>query len=172
MRLNTSCSKRAVSQIVGSLFMLAIVATIGSVILFQGLSGVNSFNNVITGFLDLKKDSTTESLIIEHVRLQQTPPAGSYQGLTCQCVNIWIRNTGLVDAKITTIKIIRTDDQSSLLNHDGINLSVPLRSLVSKNYSSSTSPSIAAIDISKTYKISITTERGNSFSALVTKENT
>ena len=47
-----SLNKRpAVSQIIGSLIVLAIVASIGSVILFQGLNQINKFDPVSQTFI-------------------------------------------------------------------------------------------------------------------------
>jgi len=40
--------RRGVSQIIGSLIVLAVVASVGSVILFQGLNQINAFNYSLT----------------------------------------------------------------------------------------------------------------------------
>ena len=84
-------SRKGVSQILGSVFMLAVVAAIGSVILIQGINDVNTFNS----FLDVVRDdqverSTNERFIVEHVRFVATSDQ----------VYIWIRNIGTDD--ITT----------------------------------------------------------------------
>jgi len=42
--------RRGVSQIIGSLIVLAVVASVGSVILFQGLNQINAFNYSLTFF--------------------------------------------------------------------------------------------------------------------------
>ena len=40
---NKAAKRRAVSQIIGSLAMMAIVAAVGSVVVFQGLNGIQAF---------------------------------------------------------------------------------------------------------------------------------
>ena len=45
--------RRAVSQVIGALFALAIVATFGSVLLIQGVQGVENF----TAFLNIFEET-------------------------------------------------------------------------------------------------------------------
>lgn len=174
---NTGNSRKAVSQIVGSLLMMAIVATVGTVILFQGLQGINTFNNVISGFLTDKQNTVTESLIIEHVRLQASgnPPVPDASD-TCPCLKMWFRNTGTTDAKIVSIKMIRMDVQQRFLDQNNVNLQVPVKNLVFQKYSQATFTALGLtstdFDLTKTYKISVTTEKGNSYSTIASTSNT
>lgn len=160
--------KRAVSQVIGSLAMMAIVAAVGSAVVFQGLSGIQGFNNLITGFVTTKRDTAGENLIVEHVQFL-SPGLGSCPGApsTSYCATLWFRNIGSVDAKIKTIKILRTDTQPLVLN-ENVNMDVYV-----KNYAQSQQfTNLGALDLTQNYKISITTERGNSFRFLATSYNT
>ena len=62
--------RRGISQIVGSLFMLAIVVPIGVVILSTGLYEVADFNRFLTVTRDQGIDATREDIIFEHVRFE------------------------------------------------------------------------------------------------------
>jgi len=166
---NTTYSRRAVSQIVGSLLMVAIVATIGSVILFQALGGINTFNNIVSGFASTKKDSTGERILIEHVRFQQGP--GIIDCPSQTCVEVWFRNTGITSAKIASIKIINIDTQALVLNKDGVNLDLPAKSIDSKKYVSADFI-VVPFDPNAKYKISAVTQSGNAFNKITGSYNT
>jgi len=99
-------SRKGVSQIIGSVFMLAIVASIGSVILIQGIGDINTF----TSFLDVVKNdqverSINERFIVEHVRF--VPDSDQ--------VYIWIRNTGTDDITIETTAMIKINTQELII---------------------------------------------------------
>lgn len=162
-------SRRAVSQIVGSLLMMAIVATIGSVILFQALGGINSFNTIVSDFSGTKKDSTSEYILIEHVRFQQGPSIADCPSQTC--VEIWFRNTGITSSKIVTIKIINMDTQALVLSKDGVSLDVPVKNIASKKYIA-TDFFVTPFDPNAKYKISAITESGNAFNKITRSYNT
>lgn len=159
--------KRAVSQIIGSLAMMAIVASVGSVVVFQGLSGIQGFNNLLSGIVATKKDSSSESLMIEHVQFNTTGGTGNICTSTNYCVTLWIRNIGTTDVNIKTIKIMRTDTQMIILDQSNVNLPVYVKNFDKKGYGS-----LLTLDLNKTYRITITTERGNWFSTMATLYNT
>jgi len=159
--------KRAVSQIIGSLAMMAIVTSIGSVIMFQGLSGVQDFNNLLSGFVTTKNNNLGENLVIEHVRFQ-TSGVGCTATPPQACVTLWFRNIGIVDAKIKTIKIMSKDDQTIVLDQNNVDLPVYVRNFAASQQFTN----LLSFDLTKTYKIAITTERGNSFSSMATSYNT
>ena len=99
-------SRKGVSQIIGSVFMLAVVASIGSVILIQGIGDINTF----TSFLDVVKEdqverSINERFIVEHVRF--VPDSDQ--------VYIWIRNTGTDDITIETTAMIKINTQELII---------------------------------------------------------
>ncbi len=100
-------TRKGVSQIIGAVFMLAVVAAIGSIILIQGITGINTF----TSFLETVQEnqvqrSTHESFIVEHVRFD---PGSENQ------VYIWIRNTGTDDITIETTAMIKINTQELII---------------------------------------------------------
>lgn len=158
--------KRAVSQIIGSLAMMAIVAAVGSVVVFQGLSGIQGFNNLLSGLVATKKDSASENLIIEHLQFNTTGGTSNIC-VTNNCVTLWIRNIGITDVNIKTIKIMRTDTQVIILDKSNVDLPVYVKNFNKIGY---------AIDqnfnLGTTYKVSITTEKGNWFGTMANSYNT
>src|SRR5574342_127069 len=86
------CSRKGISNIVGTLLMVAIVASIGTVLLFQGMNNINNFNFTLS-FLTGSKDSLSEDVTFEHVRFNPTD----------NHVNIYVRNTGLQQVEIDKI---------------------------------------------------------------------
>ena len=158
------CNKRmmqrkAVSQVLGSLFMLAIVAGLGSVLLFQGVSGINNFNTSLIGFQG-DKESASERLIVEHVRFNPTN----------KDVTISIRNTGTVEVTIDVITMINVDRQELLINdidREDLVLIKDFKDItLTANLLAPTtkwSDNDANNYKNGEYRISITTIRGNSF---------
>ena len=161
---NTKATKRrAVSQVIGSLAMMAIVSAVGSVVMFQGLNGIQGFNNILTGFITSKRDSAGENLMIEHAQFQIS---GGSCSSSQNCVTITIRNIGTIDATIKTIKIMRMDSQTIILNQN-INLPVYVKNIASQQFTS-----LGTLDLTQIYRIAITTEKGNSYSSMATSYNT
>jgi len=111
-----------------------------------------------------KNDSFRESLIIEHVNF--TP--------TSQDITLYVRNTGSISAIVDTITIVKIDTQDLLLNVNGINDEIFV-----KEVSSITQTAILGGSDwedspfnDKSYEISITTIRGNSFKIIAIPYNT
>ena len=166
-KIKTS-SRRALSPVIGSLLMVAIVASIGSVIVFQALTGIQAFNNLLTGSFSEKANSASESLLIEHVQYQ-TSTSATCSAQEIPCVAITFRNVGTSDSKIQTIKILDIATQSLVLNKEDVDLTLNVKSTNSKKY---TTPDLSGWTNAKTYKISITTANGNSYSTTTTTFNT
>jgi len=97
--------RRAVSQIIGSVMMVAIVASVGSILLFQGMNGINSFNQYLEDILRTQSGKSQESFIIEHVRFQPNS----------KNVEFTIRNTGFVDLYVNKIVLVRIDTQELVI---------------------------------------------------------
>lgn len=161
--------RRGVSQIIGTLFMLAIVAAIGSIILVQGMQGITNFTASLVTFGSDQQESVRESLAIEHVRFDPISDD----------VYIYYRNTGTVEINIESVTITRIDDQSLILHNrtGGIvgNQKIPIDSFVEVRYEADgTSP--ATWDESnfrdKKYRISVSTVGGNIFETIATPFNT
>src|SRR5574338_667428 len=87
-----SFAKRGISSIVGTLLMVAVVASIGSVLMFQGLNGINDFNYYLS-FLTGSKSALEENAIIEHIK---------FDPLTND-LDVWVRNTGTTQMEINKI---------------------------------------------------------------------
>ena len=114
--------KRAVSQIIGSLMMVAIVASVGGLLLFQGMNGINNFNQYLQNTLQLGSSSAQESFVIEHVRFDSTENSKQ--------LDIYIRNTGTIDLTVATISVVRQDTQELYLYDTSVAQLVQMRELV------------------------------------------
>ena len=164
--LNKRSKKRGLSSIIGTLLMVAVVATIGSVILFQALNGINDFNYYLS-FLTGSKNSLHENVVIEHVRF--TPDDN--------ILDIWVRNTGTVQLEISKITVVRMDTQELLLT-DNPNTIISLSSV-----EDITTPAIEIDSLNPgahweddasyltSYRISVTTSLGNTFDTTATPFN-
>lgn len=151
--------RRGVSQIIASLFMLAIVASFGSILLLQGITSINDFNSFLAIFGQSETLSVQESVVIEHVRFNTSDDD----------VNVWVRNNGAVEITIATITLVKVDSQDLIINID------VSQNIIVKDYAQITvdeSDVILPADctdwsdsdcVSDTYRISVTTSRGNSF---------
>ncbi len=155
--------KRGVSQIIGSLFMLAIVVPIGVVIVSQGLYEVADFNRFLTVTRDQGLDATREDIIFEHVRFEPS---------TNQ-ITISLRNISTVETIVDRITIVNMTTQKLIIYNDTLPLS---QSIIHLNddtdiivYAKS---SVSWTENGKDYKISITTGRGNFFDTVARPYNT
>ena len=160
--------RRGISSVVGTLIMVAIVAALGSTILFQGLNGINDFNYYLS-FLTGSKKSLQENLMIEHVRFNPTD----------EQLDIWIRNTGTVQVEIAKITMVKIDSQElvpidisgettiSIGDIENMNGLADLTVLVIPA-TQWDDPSYATSE----YRISVTTAMGNSFESTATPFNT
>ncbi|MBA4464139.1 MAG: hypothetical protein H2B01_08200, partial [Nitrosopumilaceae archaeon] len=79
--------RRAVSQIIGSLVVLAIVASIGSVILFQGLNQINLFSHDLTLHDREHNEALREDILFEHIRFD--PDSAN--------IELYLANIGSID---------------------------------------------------------------------------
>jgi len=98
-------NRRGVSNIIGSLIVLAVVASVGSVILFQGLNQINAFNYDLTLHDKESSQALREDLIFEHVSFE--PTAAN--------MTLYIANIGTIDSTITTVTIVKIDTQELIL---------------------------------------------------------
>jgi len=167
--------RRAVSQIIGSIFMLAVVAAFGSILMFQGIQGSNDFTAFLNFFNKGQGEAVKEDLLITHVKFDPN----TYH------VNFWVRNTGSIDVIIDRITIVRIDTQSLIVSNktstsvmqifvgetERIDLSggstVSLESGCS-NWSDTTDCTMA----DGRYRISVVTSRGNAFETVAQPFNT
>ena len=143
--------------------MVAIVTVVGTAILFPGLSAIEDFRNVMNVEED-KADSVRESLIIEHVRFNPTSNA----------VIISVRNIGTITAIVDTITIVKIDTQDLLLNQNAVNDEIFVKEVSDITYNANLGGSDwqDAPYNDKSYEISVTTVRGNSFKVVAVPYNT
>jgi len=157
--------RRGVSQIIGALLMLSIVVIVGTAILLPGLSAIEDFRNVIS-VEDAKNDSSRESLVIEHVNFTPATPAGE--------ITLYVRNTGSISTIVDTMTIVKIGTQDLLLNTNAINIEIFVKEVkkITKTASLGGSNWEDAPYNDKSYEISITTVRGNSFKIIAIPYNT
>ena len=99
-------NRRAVSQIMGSIVILGIVSSVGSVILFNGMNSISAFTYDLSFHEKTKNEIHREDLIFEHVRF--VPGNDDLM--------IDLANIGTVDSTITNITILKIDTQDIIAN--------------------------------------------------------
>ena len=155
--------RRGISQIIGSLFMLAIVVPIGVVILSTGLYEVADFNRFLTVTRDQGIDAVREDIIFEHVRFEPS---------TNQ-ITVSLRNISTVELIVDRITIVNMTNQDLLIYNDTLPLSQSIIHLKDDTdivvYAD---PSVSWTQDGFDYKISITTMRGNFFETIARPYNT
>ena len=155
--------RRGISQIIGSLFMLAIVVPIGVVILSTGLYEVADFNRFLTVTRDQGMNAVREDIIFEHVRFEP----GTNQ------ITVSLRNISTVELIVHRITIVNKTNQDLLIYNDTLPLSQSIIHLKDDTdivvYAD---PSINWTKDGLDYKISITTMRGNFFETIASPYNT
>jgi flagellin-like protein len=164
-------NRRAVSNIIGSLVVLAVVASVGSVILFQGLNQINAFNYDLTIHDKEHVNEIREDIIFEHV----------WFNATSRDLVIYIANVGTVDSTISTVSVVKINtqelvvaraivDETILIEDHGnvtVTANLPLASPQQWNsteYGPDTPPNV--------YTINIVTSKGNIFSTSASPYNT
>jgi len=163
--------RRGVSQIIGSLIVLALVASVGSVILFQGLNQINAFNYDLTFHDREHSEALREDILFEHVKFDPNSNA----------LSIYLANIGSIDSNIATLTVVKIDTQELLLawsDVDAIDGAIPIEdhtviitnvTLPGLNKWNQTNYNNTKDD---NYKISITTSRGNFFDTVATPYDT
>jgi len=168
--------RKAVSQIIGTMFMMAIVGVVGSVILLNGITTAADF----TLFLDIISDESSEAIkeiaYVEHVRFDPTAVGGE--------VDIWIRNIGIESVQLDKITLVKVGTQDLIFIED-VDVEVFPNSLELISFTSEFTLSDFGgtntwngqdvngdnYDVD-TYYISFSTTRGNLFDTVVALYNT
>ncbi len=97
--------RRGVSQIIGSLIVLAVVASVGSVILFQGLNQINAFNYSLTFHDREHNQALREDILFQHVRFD--PNSND--------LVLYLANIGSIDSTIASVTVVKIDTQELIL---------------------------------------------------------
>jgi hypothetical protein len=166
-------NRRAVSQIMGSIMILGVVSTVGSVILFNGMSNISAFTYDLSFHEKSSNLSHREDIIFEHVRF--VPGSDDIQ--------IDLLNIGTVDSTISTITILKIDNQEIITNWIDVNQSVLIKDnqKITLDNVDNTEIELSGIVtntwndakyLNSEYKISLTTTRGNFFTTIASPFNT
>jgi len=160
-------NRRGVSQIIGSLIVLAIVASVGSVILFQGLNQIAAFNHDLTLHDTQRNLALREDVLFEHVWFDSTS----------QNVTLYLANIGSTDTTIATVTIVKIDTQQLILREEiladnYIALEDHIQLNVTANLLEGVEEWRDEYYNSTNYKISLTTAKGNFFTTVAMPPNT
>ena len=166
-------NRRAVSQIIGSVVLLGIVTSVGSVILFNGLDSISAFTYDLSFHEKSKNQIHLEDLIFENVRFEPNTDN----------IEIDLLNIGTVESTISTVTILKIDNQEIIANWVDVNQSIQIK----ENQRITLDEIILTgtwnddcyyyVDCNPTkavakYKISLTTTRGNFFTTIASPFNT
>ena len=165
-------NRRAVSQVMGSLVILGIVSSVGSVILFNGMDSISAFTYDLSFHEKSKNQIHREDIIFEHVRFEPNTDN----------IEIDLMNIGTVESTISTITILKIDNQEIIANWVEVNQSIPIHDnqkitldAVDDSEIILTPPTAIWNDagyLNSDYKISLTTTKGNFFTTVASPFNT
>ncbi|MBS3926567.1 MAG: hypothetical protein KGZ34_07765 [Nitrosarchaeum sp.] len=150
----------------GSVVILGVVTSIGSVVLFNGMNQINAFSYDLTFHDKPKNEAFRENLMFEHIRFEP----GTDQ------IILYLANIGTTESTIESITVVKLDTQNILVNWDesvGTTIQIKESSdpvVINANLNSQTwdDPTYRTSE----YKISITTSKGNFFSTVASPYNT
>jgi hypothetical protein len=174
-------NRRAVSQIMGSIVILGIVTSVGSVILFNGMNSISAFTYDLSFHEKSKNKIHREDIIFEHVRFVPTDDN----------IEIDLANIGTVETTITNITILKIDTQEIIANWIDIDEPIQVETnqkiildssqiiltngVVTQTWDDDYYYYVGGIpdpnNIAK-YKISLTTVKGNFFTTIASPFNT
>ena len=163
---NSLKQRRAVSQVMGSVVILGVVTSIGSVDLFNGMNQINAFSYDLSFHDKPKNEAYREKIMFEHVRFEP----GTDQ------IILYLANIGTIESTIESITIVQVDTQNILVDwEEGILSTIQIKEssdpiILNANLNSLTWDD--ATYRTSEYKISITTSKGNFFSTVASPYNT
>jgi len=162
-------NRRAVSQVMGSIVILGIVSSVGSVILFNGMSSISAFTYDLSFHEKSKNNIHREDIIFEHIRFEP-----GTDDLTIDLSNI-----GTIDSTVSNVTILKIDTQEIIANWVDVE-----ETILTKDH---TQIILDGSDIDLTigtqtwdddyyefseYRISLTTTTGNFFTTVASPFNT
>ena len=163
---NSLKKRRAVSQIMGSVVILGVVTSIGSVVLFNGMNQINAFSYDLSFHDKAKNEAYREKIMFEHVRFEP----GTDQ------IILYLANIGTTESTIESITVVQLDTQNILVDwEEGVSSTIQIKEssdpiILDANLSSLTWND--PLYLNSEYKISITTSKGNFFSTVASPFNT
>ena len=162
-------NRRAVSQIMGGLLMLAIVVPLGTVVLFSGITEITAFNNSMSNTVEYRNNGIQEDLVFEHIRFDPNSKQ----------VTLSTLNTGSVEITVDRITLVNMSNQDILFKMDSVSSFVPVILQVQNSTDIDITAEFAKLDWSDSddptkweYRISIISARGNFFDTVARPYNT
>jgi len=166
-------NRRAVSQIMGSMIMLGVVASVGSVIMFNGMDSISAFTYDLSFHEKSKNQIHREDIIFEYVRF--VPGSDNLE--------IDLLNIGTVESTISSITIIQINTQEIIANWVDVNQLILIKDnqKIILDDVDDTEIVLSGIEtdtwndenyLTSKYKISLTTTRGNFFTTVASPFNT
>lgn len=165
-------NRRAVSQVIGSVAILGIVSSVGSVILFNGMDSISAFTYDLSFHEKSKNQIHREDIIFEHVRF--VPDTDNME--------IDLANIGSVESTITNITILKIDTQEIIANwvdtNDLIEINSNKKIILDVTDDSDIILPIGTniwndiYYVDSEYKISLTTSKGNFITTVARPYNT
>ena len=162
---NSLKKRRAISQIMGSVVILGVVTSIGSVILFNGMNQINAFSYDLSFHDKAKNEAYRENLMFEHVRFEP----GTDQ------IILYLANIGTTESTIESITVVQLDTQNILVDWEDVSSTVQIKESSNPITINANLNSLTWNDPlyrNSEYKISITTSKGNFFSTVASPYNT
>jgi len=166
-------NRRAVSQIMGSIVILGVVTSVGSVILFNGMESISAFTYDLSFHEKSKNQLHREDIIFEYVRF--VPGSDNLE--------IDLLNIGTVESTISSITIIQINTQEIIANWVDVNQLIQIKDNQKIILDDVDDTEIVLSGIvtdtwnddkylTSKYKISLTTTRGNFFTTVASPFNT
>ncbi len=157
----------------GSLVILGIVSSVGSVILLNGLGSVSAFTYDLSFHEKSKNLTHREAILFEYVRFEPNTDN----------IAINLANIGTVETTISTITILKIDTQEIIANWVDVNQSIQIKDNQKITLDDVDDSEIQLTGIvtdtwndanylTSEYKISLTTTRGNFFTTVASPFNT
>lgn len=160
--------RRAVSQVIISLILVAIVVTVGTPLLFRGLGEINTFSLDLNNYNKPKMDALREDIVFENIHFNRTSTE----------IRIDLANVGTNEVTITTVTVVKANSQELIISWKDISKIIQIDSsdwieipadltlgIINNTWSDS-------YFNNSTYKIGITTAKGNFFTTLAKPYNT
>ena len=166
VKSNSLKKRRAINQVMGSVVILGVVTSIGSVVLFNGMNQINAFSYDLSFHDKAKNEAYREQIMFEHVRFEP----GTSQ------IILYLANIGTTESTIESITVVQMDTQNILVDwEDNISSTIQIKEssdpvILDANLNSLTWNDPAYLN--SEYKISITTSKGNFFSTVASPFNT
>ncbi|MGY5149357.1 MAG: hypothetical protein ACW9W3_04765 [Candidatus Nitrosopumilus sp. bin_68KS] len=156
----------------GSVVILGIVSSVGSVILFNGMNSISAFTYDLSFHEASKNQIHREDLVFEHVRFEPNTDN----------LEIDLANIGSVESTIASITIINIDNQEIITNWVDLDQTIQIKDnrqiildliddtqiLLVQGSGTWNDPAY----VNSEYRISLTTTRGNFFTTVASPFNT